>query len=110
MQNGPTSIELNWTHDSSGYRTGYTIVYSTSDSTTEAIEKGPGVSVAELTGLEMGAYYSISVMATSDHLPSEAVTVTLQLVLGVCTASQTHKHTHNIQKHTHTLTQQLLVN
>ena len=85
MQNGPTSIELTWTHDSSGY----TIVYSASDSTTEAIEKGPGVSVAELTGLEMGTYYSISVVATSDHLPSEAVTVTLQLVLGMCTSSDT---------------------
>ena len=101
MQNGPTSIELTWTHDSSGYRTGYTLVYSTSDSTTEAIEKESGVSAAKLTGLEMGAYYSISVVATSDHLPSEAVTVTLQLVLGMCTSSQTHKHTQHTHTHTH---------
>ena len=85
MQNGLTSVELTWM-DSSGYRTGYTIFYSiTSDSTTERVEKGSGVSVAELTGLEMGADYSISVVATSDHLPSEVVTVKLKLVLGMST-------------------------
>ena len=82
VQTGLTSVKLTWTHDSSGYRTGYTVFYSTNNNII-GIEKGPGVSVAELTGLEMDADYTISVVATSDHLPSEAVTIRLQLVLGI---------------------------
>ena len=82
-QEDPTSVRVSWLPPSPpGHTTGYTILYSTGERADTREISGAGVSEARLAGLVVGGEYSISLLATSQHLPSETVTVTLQLLLG----------------------------
>ena len=82
-QEDPTSVRVSWIPPSPpGHTTGYTILYSTGERADTREISGAGVSEARLAGLVVGGEYSISLLANSQHLPSETVTVTLQLVLG----------------------------
>ena len=71
VQDGPTSIIVSWTpsSDATGYRIHYT---SVSDSGNETVSDG-STETHTLTGLVNGETYNISVVATSDSLPSETV-------------------------------------
>ena len=83
VQEDSTSVRLTWTPPSPlGDTTGYTILYSTGNTTDNREISGGRVSEAELTGLEEGGNYSISLVGRSQHLPSEAVTARLELVPG----------------------------
>ena len=80
VQDGPTSIRVSWTpsSDATGYRIHYT---SVSDSGNEAVSNG-STETHTLTGLVNGETYTISVVATSDNLPSESVTADMAVGLG----------------------------
>ena len=71
IQDDPTSIRVSWTpsSDVTGYRIHYT---SVSDSGNETVSDG-STETQTLTGLVNGETYNISVVATSDTLPSESV-------------------------------------
>ena len=80
VQKGPTSIRVSWSPPTPlGDTTGYRIYYSGGSSgsvnttSTEAL----------LSQLPMGGSYNISLVATSQHLPSVPLFVSLQLLLGV---------------------------
>ena len=83
VQDGPTSIRVSWTPpsplgDTTGYRIHYT---SVSDSGNETVSDG-STETHTLTGLVNGETYTISVVATSDNLPSEGVTA--DMAVGLC--------------------------
>ena len=83
VQEDSTSVRLTWTPPSPlGDTTGYTIFYSTGNTTDSREISGGRVSEAELTDLKKGGDYSISLVGRSQHLPSEAVTERLELVPG----------------------------
>ena len=65
-----------------GDTTGYTILYSTGNTTDSKEINGGRVSEAELTGLEEGEDYSIFLVGRSQHLPSEVVSERVELVPG----------------------------
>ena len=79
VQDGPTSIRVSWTEstDATGYRIHYT---SVSDSGNETVSDG-STETHTLTGLVNGETYTISVVATSDNLPSESVTADMAVGL-----------------------------
>ena len=75
VQTGPTNITVSWSpptplEDTTGY-----IIYYTSEDSDNSTIIVPGGNTMEqpLTGLTMGASYDISVVATSQHFPSEPV-------------------------------------
>ena len=72
VQDGPTSIRVSWTvsTDATGYMIHYT---SASDSGNETVSDG-STETHTLTGLVNGETYTISIVATSNNLPSESVT------------------------------------
>ena len=83
VQDGPTNIRVSWTPpsplgDTTGYRIHYT---SVSDSGNETVSDG-STETHTLTGLVNGETYTISVVATSDNLPSESVTADMVVGLG----------------------------
>ena len=79
---GPTSIRVSWTPSSDA--TGYRIHYiSVSDSGNETVSDG-STETHTLTGLVNGETYTISVVATSDNLPSESVTADIAVGLRKC--------------------------
>ena len=80
VQDGPTSIRVSWTEstDATGYRIHYT---SVSDSGNETVSDG-STETHTLTGLVNGETYTISVVATSDNLPSGGVTADMAVGLG----------------------------
>ena len=71
VQAGITSIRVTWiaSSNATGYRIHYT---SDSDSGSETVSGG-STETHTLTGLVNGVIYTISVAATSQHFPSEAV-------------------------------------
>ena len=75
VQEGPTSIRVSWSPPSPlGDTTGYRIYYnSDSDSGSEDVSGGSTNNYL-LTGLQNGVSYTISIVGTSNHLPSEQVT------------------------------------
>ena len=79
VQEGLTSVRVSWSPPTPlGDTTGYRISYSggsvdVSDSSTDNYL---------LTGLQNGASYSISIMGTSQHLPSEVVELDMSIDLG----------------------------
>ena len=80
IQDGPTSIRVSWTPSSDA--TGYRIHYiSVSDSGNETVSNG-STETHTLTGLVNGETYTISIVATSDNLPSEGVTADMAVGLG----------------------------
>ena len=76
VQDGPTSIRVSWAESTNvtGYRIHYTSVSNetVSDGSTET---------HTLTGLMNGETYTISVVATSNNLPSESVTADMAVWL-----------------------------
>ena len=84
VQEGPTSIRVSWSPPTPlGDTTGYRIYYSSGSSGSKGVSGG-STDNDLLTGLENGDIYTISIVATSQHLPSEqttAVMVTLGEVM-----------------------------
>ena len=77
VQETQTSIHLYWTPPSPlGDTTGYIISY-TGGSSGSVIVSGDSINKYLLSGLVMDSSYTISVVATSEHIPSDAVAVTL---------------------------------
>ena len=75
VQSGPTSIRVTWTPPDpldgvTGYRIHYTTGGGSSDSQTVS---GGDTMTHTLTGLTNGETYTISIVATSNNLPSSAV-------------------------------------
>ena len=83
-----TSILVSWSPpDPLGDTTGYRIDYARTGGSSVSVDvNGGGTSERELTGLQNGAIYTISIVATSQHLPSQSVEVTVRLgMLSCCT-------------------------
>ena len=75
VQEGPTSIRVSWSPPTPlGDTTGYRIYYSGGSSGSEDVSDGSTDNYT-LTSLQNGESYDISLVATSQHLPSESVTV-----------------------------------
>ena len=82
VQEGPTGILVSWTPPTPlGDTTGYRIYYSGGSSGSVNVSGG-STDNHPLTGLQNEASYTISIVAVSDHLPSEALTWPITLVLG----------------------------
>ena len=81
VQEGLTSIRVSWSPPTPlGDTIGYRIYYSDSDSS-DSVDVGDGSTDNYLlTGLEMEATYTISIVAISEHLPSD--TAILEIMLG----------------------------
>ena len=70
VQTGPTSITVTWTPpDALDGTTGYTISYTGGGSGSETVSGGDTNSYI-LTGLTNGQTYTISIVATTNGLPS----------------------------------------
>ena len=70
VQEDPTSIQVSWTPPTPlGDTTGYRIYYSGGSNGSVDISGG-STDNHVLTGLRNGASYNISIMGTSNHLPS----------------------------------------
>ena len=77
VQETQTSIHLYWTPPTPlGDTTGYIISY-TGGSSGSVTVSGGSIDNYLLTGLVMDSSYTISIVATSEHIPSDAVAVTL---------------------------------
>ena len=84
VQEGPTSVRVSWSPPTPlGDTTGYRISYSGGGSSgSEDVSDGSPNSYL-LTGLVNGASYTISIVGTSLHLPSDPPTsVNIQLIPG----------------------------
>ena len=83
VQEGPTSIRVSWSPPTPlGDTTGYRIYYSDIDSSDSVDVSGGSTDNYLLTGLQNGDSYTISIVATSAHFPSESVTVNMNIGLG----------------------------
>ena len=72
VQEGLTSIRVSWSPPTPlGDTTGYRISYNDSDSSDSVNVSGGYTHSHLLIDLVMGATYTISIVATSQHLPSE---------------------------------------
>ena len=81
VQEGP-SIQLSWNPPTPlGDTTGYRIYYSGGSSGSEDISNGSTDNYL-LTGLQSGESYDISLVATSQHLPSESIAADKEVTLG----------------------------
>ena len=74
---GLTSIRVSWTPSSDA--TGYTISYTGGGSSDSVTVSGGSTGNCLLTGLVMEASYTISIVATSQQFPSDAVVVEITL-------------------------------
>ena len=84
VQEGLTSIRVSWSPPTPlGGTTGYRIYYSDGDSSDSVDVSDPSSREYLLQDLVMGSSYSLSLVATSQHLPSGTLTQSLQLVLGI---------------------------
>ena len=73
VQEGLTGIRVSWTPPTPlGDTTGYRIYYSGGSSGSVDVSGG-STDNHTLTGLQNGASYTISIVGTSDHLPSDRV-------------------------------------
>ena len=82
VQEGPTSVRVSWSPPTPlGDTTGYRISYSGGSSGSVDISDGSTDNYL-LTGLENGASYTISIVGTSLHLPSDMVDVSMSIGLG----------------------------
>ena len=77
VQEGLTSIRVSWTPSSGA--TGYTISYTGGGSSDSVTVSGGSTDNYLLTGLVMEASYTISIIATSQQFPSDAVVVEITL-------------------------------
>ena len=75
VQDGPTSIRVSWSPPFPlGDTTGYRIYYGGGSSGSEDVS-GSSTDNYTLTGLQNGESYDISIVGTSQHLPSESIIV-----------------------------------
>ena len=82
VQEGLTSIRVSWSPPTSpGDTTGYRIYYNGGSSGSEDVSGGSTDSYL-LTGLQNGESYTIMIVGTSQHLPSERVAVNMEVGLG----------------------------
>ena len=82
VQEGPTSIRVSWSPPTSlGDKTGYRIYYSGGSSGSEIVSDGSTDNYL-LTDLQNGESYTISIVATSQHLPSESIPADMEVMLG----------------------------
>ena len=80
VQEGLTSIRVSWSPPTPlGNTTGYRISYNNSDSSDSVDVSGGSTDNYLLTGLVMGATYTISIEATSQHIPSGRVETVITL-------------------------------
>ena len=77
VQEGLTSIRVSWTPSSGA--TGYIISYTGGGSSDSVTVSGGSADNYLLTGLMMEASYTISIVATSQQLSSDAVVVEITL-------------------------------
>ena len=83
VQGGPTSIIVSWSPPTPlGDTTGYRIYYSDGDSSDSVDVSGGSTDNYTLTGLQNGDSYTISIVATSQHFPSESVIADMNVGLG----------------------------
>ena len=83
VQEGPTSIRVSWSPPTPlGNTTGYRIYYSGGSSGSEDVSDGSTDNYL-LTDLQNGESYTISIVATSQQLPSESVIVMVDLGMSV---------------------------
>ena len=81
VQEGP-SIRVSWSPPSPlGDTTGYRIYYSGDSSGSENVSNGSTDNYL-LTGLQNGQSFNISLVATSQHLPSESIAADMEVMLG----------------------------
>ena len=91
VQEGLTSIRVSWSPPTPlGDTTGYRIYYSDSDSSDSVDVSGGSTDNYTLTGLQNGDSYTISIVATSQHFPSESVTLDMDVGLRKSIAIFTH--------------------
>ena len=81
VQEGPTGIRVSWTPpnppgDTKGYR-----IYYSGGSSDNVDVSGASRNNSLLSGLQNGANYMISIVGTSDHLPSDLVNVSSSIPL-----------------------------
>ena len=82
VQEAPTSIRVSWSpptplKDTNGYR----IYYSGGSSGSVNVSDGSTDNYL-LIGLQNGESYTISIVATSQHLPSESIPADMEVMLG----------------------------
>ena len=79
VQEGLTSIRVSWSPPSPlGDTNGYRIYYSGRN----VDVSGGSTDDYLLTGLQNGESYTISIVATSQHLPSESIPADMEVMLG----------------------------
>ena len=82
-QEGLTSIRVSWSPPTPlGDTSGYRIYYSDGDSSGYVHVSGGSTGNYLLTGLQNGDIYTISIVATSQHVPSESITANMAVSLG----------------------------
>ena len=87
-QEGPTSIRVTWTPSSGA--TGYIISYTDGSSSDSEPVSGGNSNQEDLTGLQNGATYTMSIVATSEtSLHSESVVVVVPLGRFIASGHQT---------------------
>ena len=77
VQEGLTSIRVSWTPSSDA--TGYIISYTGGGSSDSVTVSGGSTDERLLTGLMVDTTYTISIAATSQQLPSDAIVVEITL-------------------------------
>ena len=79
VQEGPTSIQVSWTPPTPlGDTTGYRIYYSGGSSGSVNVSGG-STDTHQLSDLRSGHNYTISIVGTSEHLPSVLVNYNISL-------------------------------
>ena len=80
VQEGLTSIRVSWSPSEDA--TGYRIDYNSSSNTSSSVDiSGGSTDNYTLIGLQNGDIYTISIVATSQHFPSESVTLDMDVSL-----------------------------
>ena len=83
VQEGLTSIKVSWNPPTPlGDTTGYKIYYYDNDSDRIDNVSGGLTDKHLLTGLQNGRAYTISIVATSEHLSSVKVTIDMAIIIG----------------------------
>ena len=83
VQDGPTSIRVTWTPPSPlGDTTGYRISYTGAGNSDSVDVSGGDTNTFVVTGLAEKTTYNVSIVGTSQHLPSTNVPVPGPVILG----------------------------
>ena len=83
VQEGATGIRVSWVPPTPlGDTTGYRIYYTDGDSSESVDVSGGSTDNYPLTGLQNGESYTISIVATSQHFPSDNITAKMEVSLG----------------------------